>query len=282
VETVRVAENQLLRTGEAILVLSEKDARAAVHQARAALQVALLQVEQARDGIDQHQIRVRQQGAAIQIAEQELTGAREQLAHQQELKAHALVGAHLVAAASAKVEELMAVKLAEVEKLALLNVENPAREVKKAEAEVERCRALVRQAEEHLADCTLKAPAAGTVVRLLVRPGEMAGGLTSGPVAVFAPDEPLVIRAEMQQQFASLVALEQEVRVEDRFNPGIHFRGKVTRISSWYLPPRDIIVAPEFPNSQRTLEYLVTPEASAPPLRLGQQVRVICESELDR
>jgi multidrug efflux pump subunit AcrA (membrane-fusion protein) len=282
VESVLVTENQPLRAGDAILALSQEDARARVDEARAALKVALLQVGQARDGLDQHKVRLRQQGAAIRIAEQQLTGAREQLAHQEDLKTHALAGVHPVEVARAKVEELTALRVAESEKLALLHLEKPAREVEKAGVEVERCQALVHQAEQYLADCTLKAPAAGRVVRLLAVPGELAGGPTAGPAALFAPDEPYVIRAEMQQEFASLVTPGRVVRIEDRFNSHIHFRGKVTRISSWYLPPRNVIVAPEFPNTQQTLECLVTPEEGAPPLRLGQQVRVVFEAPANR
>ena len=56
------------------------------------------------------------------------------------------------------------------------------------------------------------------------------------------------------------------------------WKGKVLRVSDWYTQRRSILLEPLQFNDVRTLECLIEitqSPAGAPPLRIGQQMRVM-------
>ena len=163
---------------------------------------------------------------------------------------------------------------AEREKLKELRLHDPLVGCRRAEAELAMARARLAQAREMLEQCTLKAPSAGTVLRLLVNPGELLGNPGRGPAVQFAPKGPRLVRAEVEQEFAGAVSLGQLAIVQDDSKAGISWHGKVIRISDWYTKRRSIIQEPHEFNDVRTLECLIALDPGQAPLRIGQRVRV--------
>src|SRR5437660_1639079 len=76
-------------------------------------------------------------------------------------------------------------------------------------------RARLAQARQALEEYTVRAPQAGTVLRLLAAPGEVLSGQARQPVVLFCPDAPRVVRAEVDQEFAARLAAGQPALVED-------------------------------------------------------------------
>src|SRR5205814_854177 len=94
------------------------------------------------------------------------------------------------------------------------------------------------------------------------------------PAVLFAADEPWIIRAEVDQEFAGAAAVGRAVRIQDDVNASISFQGRVASTSDWYLQRRLVLQEPTRYNDTRTIECIISIDGNHPPLRIGQRVRV--------
>src|SRR5439155_1489103 len=143
-------------------------------------------------------------------------------------------------------------------------------EAKLAAAEVAR-----RQADRAAEDCVLKAPSAGVVLRVQASPGEsVAPGTPVSPI-VFRPDGPLVVRAELEQEFLGRVRPGMRATVRDEFRPDAPgWTGTVTRVGNWVARKRAVALEPGELGDVRTVECVVALDAPPAELLVGQRVRV--------
>jgi len=168
-----------------------------------------------------------------------------------------------------------AVLQSEQAKLNLLMLQDPVQAVKRADADVRVKKAILDQARQALRDHTLRAPANGTVLRVLTNPGELVGPQTPQPVLLFAPDKPLVVRAEVTQEFSRHVAAGQRAEMEDdAIIAGPVWNGRVVRLASWFAQGRKISRDTLAYQDVRTLEFIVQLEPGQSQPRLGQRLRV--------
>jgi multidrug resistance efflux pump len=172
---------------------------------------------------------------------------------------------------------LKATQRGEDAKLAELAAHDPALEVRAAEADVAAARAGLHEAQHALDECTLKAPVAGTVLRVLVGPGDVLDGRPGRSVIVFCAAGPRFIRAEVEHEFARYLRSGQTALLEDDVSGGPIWRGKVKQVSDWYTRRRSVMNEPMQANDVRTVECLIEPDAGAPPLRVGQRLRVVIQ-----
>jgi multidrug resistance efflux pump len=194
---------------------------------------------------------------------------------QKELAEKKLVNARELAAARETVHELEATERAERSKLQELELLDPKSSVERAEAQVTALQGRLAQAELGLDECTLKAPRQGTILRLQVTAGDMAGMPGAAPPVLFWADAPLIIRAEVAQEYASRINAGAGCRIEDDANStGASWSGKVTQISGWYSKRRTMLLEPTQFNDVRTLECLIALDPSQKGLRIGQRVRI--------
>jgi HlyD family secretion protein len=280
VRRVLAEENQKVTAATGLIAFDDEAARAQVAEARAALDTAQTQLGDARQAPKRHEIRLAAQNLAIEAATERLSAAQHLLARKRELERDKLLNSDEAAAAADLVKELTAVRDAEQRKLAELQLQDPARDVARAEAEVKRAKAQVRQAEKALAECTLTAPQDGIVLRILAAPGDVLGVQGRQPPVLFAANEPWIVRAEINQEFAEGVAVGQAVQIVDDIHPSISFRGRITRISDWYLQRREVLREPTRFNDVRTMECIISLDENHPPLKLGQRMRVFIDSNL--
>lgn len=274
VARILVKENDEVSAGMPLVILEEETARARVEEARAALEGAEAMLDDARSAPEQHELRLAQQEAAYDAVDKKLAAARHLLEQKKDLEKTKLVNSRLVQAAEEELKELEAMRRAEQKKLAELRLHKPEHQVRRAEAEAAAAQARLKLAERGLAECTLKAPQAGTVARVLVRSGEVFGPQSQQPAILFIPNEPRFVRAEVEQDFADRVALGQIVRVQDDVGSTDLGTGQVIRLSAWYLPRRSLSLDPTRPIAGRTMECLIEPAPGHSPLRLGQRVRI--------
>jgi len=279
VTRVLARENEKLSNGAAILTLDDAAVCARVAEARAALGGAEAQLELARQAPARHAARLAAQQDAIAALGHHLSAARRLLVHKRQLASSDLLNPDETAAAEDQVKELEKTIDAERNKLAELHLHIPGAEVRRAEAEVGVMQARLRQAELALEECTVRAPQAGAVVRILVGAGEVLAVPPRQPAVLFAPDGPRIVRAEVEQEFARRLTVGQTVCVQDDVDSSLRWRGRVTRLSDWYLQRRSVLLEPSRFNDARTLECIVTLEDSAPQLRIGQRVRVVVDGE---
>jgi multidrug resistance efflux pump len=271
---VLVREHEAVAAGTPLLALDDALARPRVAEARAAVTAARAQLAKGLILPAQHLARLGRQEAAVAAAEQRVAAAREALRRKEKLREQKQISAEELRVAEAQRKETEAGRDAEEKRLLELRLYNPHLDVEAARAELDRAEAKLAGEEQALAEHTLKAPQAGTVLRVLAAPGDVVGGLGRPPAVFFAPDEARIIRAEVEQEFADQVALGQAVSVEDEASGKVLGRGKVTAISGWYTQRRAPLLEPTRFNSARTLECVVALDAGHAPLRLGQRVSV--------
>jgi HlyD family secretion protein len=268
-------ENQHVEAGAVILRLEDDDDALQVEAAEAAVTAAEVQLQEARKLKAQQQARLAQQQAAMRAAGFRLEAARQLLRHKEKQLKDNLIAAEDVDMTRGEVKALEQHERAENEKLAELNTVDPALAIRKAETQRKLSRIQRDRARHQLEECTLKAPAAGSVQHIAVGAGDIVTGNPAQPVVRFAPDEPPLVRAEVDQEFADRIQEGQTALIRDDTHTRTSWHGKVQRIAGWYKQRRPMTQDPSAFTDVRTVECLISIDPGQPPLRLGQRMRVI-------
>jgi hypothetical protein len=95
------------------------------------------------------------------------------------------------------------------------------------------------------------------------------------PYVVFAPAGPLVVRADLDQEFVGRVKhrMKVELRDEARANSPV-WTGRVQAVSEYIAQKTSVTFEPGSFNDVRTAECVITIDPSAEELRIGQRMRV--------
>ncbi len=275
VAAILAHETQHIEAGAPILRLEDQDAKFQVEAAASAVTAAEIQLEEAQKLEEQQRARLAQQQAALAAAGFRLDGTRQMLHHKEDQLKKNLVTAEEVSVTRAEVKALEQQERAEREKLAELKTVDPALTVRQAKAKLESARIQHKQARHQLDECTLKAPAAGTVQRISVGAGDIVTGNPAQTIVRFHPDEPPLIRADVDQEFADRVRVGQPAVIRDDARAGASWRGKVQRVAGWYEHRRPATQDPSAFTDVQTVECLIAIDPGQPPLRLGQRMRVL-------
>jgi multidrug resistance efflux pump len=182
-------------------------------------------------------------------------------------------GTALVTELKTKVE----VERIKLKQLKALPIEAP---VQQAKAEVEVIQATIAEAEAQLEAFKLKAQEAGVVEQLTAVAGKTYGAAAREPLLWIIPAGKRVVRAEVEAEHSQKfeAQLGKTVTVCDHHNTALTYTGVLRRFGTAFLPKRfgsDALA----PNPARVLECTVEvtdpAPAGKPPLRPGQQVRVV-------
>jgi multidrug resistance efflux pump len=261
-----------------LLILDDAMAKLQEEEARTAVEAAKVKLDEAGTLASQHAQRIAAQEQAVAAANEDVEIARIQYEKVKTRFERKTGGSREdVDSAELLVKKARAAVNAEKAKLAGLQLQNPARAVALAEKEVAAKEVDLRKAREALKDYILRAPCAGTPLRVLASVGEALGPNSRQPAILFCPAGPRIVRAEVEQEFASRVAPNQTARIQDDATAGGSWTGKVQRVSDWYTQRRSILLEPLQFNDVRTLECIITLDPNQPPLRIGQRVRVFLE-----
>jgi membrane fusion protein (multidrug efflux system) len=270
---ILVRENDRVEAGAALLRLDDTQARMLVSEAKLSLETAQEQLTSARRMPEQQAAKIEQQRAAIEAAEQRLAGARVLSSRKRQLLKLNQISPEELTAAEDQSHELQAAVQVEAAKLRELQLHDPVQDVRRAELNVAAVQAKLDQAVHALDECTLKAPQVGSVLRILVGIGDVVTPQTKQVAILFAPNDRRVVRAELDQEFASQVHEGQPVVVEDDAPSGQRWTGHVLRVADWYHSRRTILKEPAPPLDVRTVECLIELDAGQMQPRLGQRVR---------
>jgi multidrug resistance efflux pump len=272
---VMTKEGAAVESGAPLFRVDDTMAKLRLREAKDGLAAAEARLAQARSLPDQHKSKIAAQEAAIEAAREEAAAARKQRD-----KAHNFFSKNLggsqedVDAADALVRKAEAGVRAREAELDGLKTVDPQILVKLAEQDVDAKRTDVEKAELGVKECTVSAPAKGTVLRLSVSAGEVLGPTPHQPALVFCPDARRIVRAEIEQEFADHVAVGQTAAIQDDATLAGSWTGKVVRMSDWYTHRRSVLIEPLQYNDVRTLECIIELPAGQAPLRIGQRVRV--------
>lgn len=102
----------------------------------------------------------------------------------------------------------------------------------RADAEVLAAENRVREAEERIKKCTIRAPIDGTVLRVNTRPGESFSTVTPHPLFILADASGRRVKAEVDERDISKVVIGQKVILRSEGLVGKRFGGTVESISS--------------------------------------------------
>ena len=279
VAAVLAKEDQHVEAGTPLLRLEDHEAKLQLQAAESAVTTAEAQLEEALRLAEQQRARLAQQQAALRAAGFRLDAARQVLQRKENQLKNNVVTTEEVIAARAEVKALEQQECAEREKLAELKTIDPTLAVRKAKAQLRLAQSQRDQARYQLEECILKAPTAGTVQHISVGVGDIVTGFSpiggERPVVRFAPDEPLLIRAEVDQEFVDRIRVGQTALIRDDTHSGASWRGKVQHIAGWYEQRRATALDPSAFTDVRTVECLISVDPGQPPLRLGQRMRVM-------
>jgi multidrug resistance efflux pump len=272
---VHVREGDTVKAGDVLLRLDDRPAQFAVDQAKAALQAAEAQAVRARERARQHPRQVAARRATAEAAERRLAAAEHVLTQKQELRHKALVGDTEVAIAREQVKELRATaQAAREQQQAEAELTNPAVGTREAEADVASCQARLGQARHTLEECKLRAPEAGSVLRVSARRGEALAGPGRETAILFCPDRPRLVRVEIEQEFIGRVKVGLAAEIEDEADPEIRWSGRVAAVGASFNQRRSIRQQPSQLEDVPVVECRIALDPGHPTLRIGQRVQV--------
>jgi multidrug resistance efflux pump len=278
VERIVAHENVPLKAGEPIFYLEDtvpalkvRQAQKDLEGARQELAVAKAELDKANKGIAAHQI-------AIKVAENELKKARLRRSKDKDYQREGIGGnKETVEAAEITVAEAELGVQGERAKLDLAESDKRKAEayVAAAQIKIEAKELQLDEAKNAVKECVVRAPLDGTPLRILVTPGQTLGTNPHQPAVQFKADLPLLVRAEVEQEFVEKVHENQNVVIMDHVTGKECGRGKVVSIAQWYAPNRtNNPDALQMNNDVRNLECIVHIESKTREVRIGQRVRV--------
>lgn len=275
VDKILVEEDSHVKKGAPLIQLRNELAKFEVDKAEAMVKRAEVLLDQAKRAPVDLDMRVRLQEHSVAASKARLDAQQRQVEKLERLlKINATADENLLSAQ----EQLRESKIqldAENVRSDQLRLEDPKEAIEMAEAALESAKAQLDSAREQLARHTLSAPVDGIVLRVLVGPGETLGIHQREPAIWFCPDKPRIVRCEVEQEFATEVSpgMRADIHLE---NDDSHvWRGVVERCSEWIAPRRYFPDDPTLRTDVRTMECVVQLDENEPPLKLGQQVRVI-------
>ncbi len=284
VQTARVVridaqEGVAVAAHKPLLQLDDTAARLQADEARAGVAAAQVRLEQAKQLKTEYDQQIKAQQAAIDAAAASVKAAEAQYKQTQRRLGSKAASEEDVDTAKQLLAKTQASQRSEEARLAALQAHNPDFDVRLAREDLVAKQAALKRAEQAVDEYALRAPFAGTPLRILASVGEVIGPQGQQPAVWFCPPGPRIIRAEVEQEFASRVdsIKNQPVRIEDDSTGAGNWVGHVQRIGDWYSQRRSVLHEPLQFNDVRTLECIVTldPEKDhQPQLRIGQRVRV--------
>lgn len=278
VKRIDVRENETIKAGQPIFHLEDTVPLLKVRQAETALRGAQRELAIAEAQADKVQVEIAAQKIAIAAAKKNVDKANILRRKQKEYEEKGVSGdKETLQVAEITVEQAELAVKGEEGKLAVAESGKRIAEeyVAAARIKIEAKQAQLDEAHNAVNECVVRAPVDGTPLRILVNVGETLGSNPHQPAVQFAADRPLLVRAEVEQEFATHVKENQHVVIEDHVTGKECGTGKVVSIARWYAPNRnnnpDML---QMNNDVRTLECIVHLESQSPQVRIGQRVRV--------
>lgn len=271
---VFVKEGRTVSKDTPLMQLDDRLVKLYEEEAELGVQAAQIQIAKAESGLKQYQARQAQAKAALQLSQNKLRTAEDYLTVEQDLNKDGFSNKGRLDLARDQVNQAKDLVTIEQSKLAELNAVEPDVDARLAQLQLDRSQAQLRRAAQQREEMVLKAPVAGTVLRLYAQEGDLAGPTSPRPAVCLAPAGDWIVRSEVAQEFADRVREGLVVQVEDEASGVTLARGTIAQVADCFLPRRQLSLDPTSINTGLALECTITLDAGHAPLRLGQRVRV--------
>lgn len=275
VVAVLVAEGDSVTEGQPLVKLDAAAAEAQLVQAEAAVEAAEIELDAARREKERFPGQLAARTHLVNASAARVEAARKLLQQRRDQQGVAPLGKAEAEAHDAQVRELELMEAAQRGELDDLKRVDLDLRVRGAQAKLRGAQADRALAAKAVAECTVTAPSDGTVLRLGAAAGGAAAPGSPLPAVVFAPAGPLVVRAEVDQEYLGLVAAGMRVEAQDENRAGGPvWAGRVARVGPWVAQRRTFVLEPGELNDVRTVECVIELDPSAAPLWIGQRMRV--------
>ncbi len=278
VTEVMVKEGQAVAAGAPLLLLEDEPHRLRLQEAEVALQAAQIEYAAAQAEVRAWPHRLNGQRAMVAAARERCDLARQLLDEKRKTSKYVTVSP--VELVMAEGEWRQAQRLLEAEEARLREMQeiDPQWKLGVAESRRRSAELAVHQARRAVQDCVVRTPVAGTVLRINTCRGQtLSPGTMQSPI-VLQPDGPVVIRAEIEQEFIGRVREGMRATITDANRPdGLQRSGEVVQVSRWIDRRRPIAIDPGQLPDQRTFECVIRIDGDTSLLLIGQRVRVRLE-----
>lgn len=275
VAEVFVSEGQEVQRGTPLLRLDDESYRLRVQEAEALLAAARLEREAAEQERRSWPHRLAAQQAVVAAARQRYQTAQQ--LREEKLKAgkFQVVSSAELLLADSEVQQSRQLWEAEEARWREMQSVDPSLKVRLAETRCRSAEVAVQQAEKAVRDCVLLAPADGVVLRVHVHAGETVAPGGVQPAVLFRPAGPLVVRAELEQEFIGRVREGMPASIEDdaRVDSPV-WNGQVLQVARWISRKRFAPSEPGEWNDSRAAECVISIAGDTSGLLIGQRMRV--------
>ena len=276
-ESTKAKEGEFIKVkkDELLLQLDDELAKLKVLEAEADVKAGEQQLAEAQTLPELYKLQKEQQQSAIRAAGLEIERFKKELDSK-------LSGLEDQKSALAKIyrdlakfgeDQLTEKKKVEESKLRQIDLQNADRKIKQAEADLAARKARLQQAKEAVNHFKIVAPSDGYVLRAHTREGETLGPNPRSPAIEFMRDMPIIVRAEVLQEWGRHVKPGADVIIEDDTYKGPMWKGVVKKVGGWYAPTRSPVIEPFRYNDVRTLECIIELKEGESPKLIGQRVR---------
>ncbi len=275
VQEVFVADGQSVRKGDQLLKLNDESLKLRAEEANEAVAAAQIELDAAELDLKLHPLRLNSQKIALEGANDRVTLARQLLKERETAQQFGTVTAIELLGARAEIKQAEQLVKLEEGRLEELRAAKPELRTRAATSRKTMATIAQKQAEKALRDCLLLAPADGTVLRVQTSIGEsvMPGSLQ--PPIVFRSNGPLVVRAELEQEFLGRVEPGMKATLRDDARPDSPtWEGTVLHMGNWVARKRSVLLDPGEVNDVRTVECVITLDKAPEGLLVGQRMRV--------
>jgi multidrug resistance efflux pump len=156
----------------------------------------------------------------------------------------------------------------------LVNAPALAEDIAKADADITAAGDRVRVIEERIGKYTVTAPIDGTILRILLRPGESFSTMAPRPLFTMSDLSVRRVRAEIDERDVMKVRVGQPVEVFPDGREAQKFKGKVQQIASSMGRKRILSGDPAEKTDHDVLESMILLDESAARLPVGMRVVV--------
>lgn len=275
-----VSEGQVVKAKDKLLKLDDESLRLREEEADQAVKAAAIEVEAAQLEQTFQPRRIMLQKTAVDVARNRADAAWGLYQERAKGKSFGTVTAAELIAAEAEAKQLR--HLVEVEEARLDELEKSDLKlrVKAAKAKETMAQITLKQARKAVQDCLLVAPADGMILRVQTSVGEtvVPGGLQAA--ILFRPNGPLIVRAELEQEFLGRVKPGMKATIRDDVRADSQtWTGTVKSIGNWVARKRSVLLDPGEMNDVRTAECVIVLDGKPEGLLIGQRMRVRIEKE---
>ena len=265
-----------VKQGDVLLQIDDAIPALKVREAAQDIKAGEVQLEEAKQLTRLYQLQKDQQVSAIKAIDSEIEKTKSERASKLDtLDKTSRLYENVVSLYKFALEQLAEKKKSEEARLKQIELQDADLKIRQAEADLEAKKIRWEMAKELVKLHQLTAPSDGYVLRVYVHKGEVLGPSPRIHAIEFLPDAPVIVRAEVLQEWARFVKEGQEVTIEDDTYKGPEWKGKVKDIKGWFAPTRTPVIEPFRYNDVRTLECVIEltgTEQKQKPI-IGQRVR---------